>query len=207
MIDHTPESHSEVIPALPQPDASSNLLFEICAAAQPPKQDPRQNRPRKLRLPSSRHPLHKGAWAESEFQSYALALGFVPFRAWIGYSAIDFVLERNGRLLRVQVKATWERHPYHYMFLTRRNSRRRGKSLPYGRAIDFFVAYVPPIDAWYIIPASAINSRRKAFCVYPFDETRKCNKLGHRRKRRSTFNYEVFREAWHLLREHPGWGN
>ena len=162
--------------------------------------DPRERKQPKL--PKDLNQLGKGSWAESEFQSRTMALGFAPFRCWMGHSYLDFVLEWQGSLLRIQVKSAWELHRYHYFIPTTRNSIYRGDRKPYGKTIDFLAAYVPPLDIWYIIPAAAINTKTKGFCLYPMDGEDRRDKNGNKRRRRLAFDYEVYREAWHLLKEH-----
>ncbi len=52
--------------------------------------------------------------------------------------------------------------------------------------VDFFVFWVSPQNAWYIVPIGALG-RTTGIAVYP-----------HRSCIRG--KYEKYREAWHLLR-------
>ena len=56
--------------------------------------------------------------------------------------------------------------------------------------IDFLVAYVVPVDAWYVFPVEALQGLR-SLKLFP----------GSRKKRSK---YEKYREAWGLMREKGG---
>jgi hypothetical protein len=126
----------------------------------------------------------KGEWAELQFMSRALSLGFKVGRVYGDSSRYDFLLDAGGRLSRVQVKSVWRRQGGVY-----RISAQRGAPLgkvPYQSTdVDFVIGYVVPEDAWYVVPARAL-SRRRSFWVSP-----------HRSHGRGRF--EKYRDAWHLL--------
>ncbi len=89
---------------------------------------------------------------------------------------------RGARLWRVQVKAVLRQQACGgYAITTCHGSRR-----PYTRQeIDFFVAWVVPVDAWYVIPIEEVGTAMAAG-LYP-----------HVKGTRS--KYEKYREAWRLL--------
>ncbi len=67
----------------------------------------------------------------------------------------------------------------------------RSKSKRYTtRKVDFFAAYIVPEDVWYIIPAAVVL------------KTKSCDLMlcPVQRRRRDSYLYEHYREAWHLLR-------
>jgi hypothetical protein len=137
------------------------------------------------------------------FQARVIALGFVPFRPVVPCTALDTILEWDGHLLRIQVKSAWELSGsgYCYQFPIVRNKWRNGKRKPYGKAIDFFAAFVPTLNAWYIIPAKKINWRHQSFGIYPREWWKELDALGRRRRERKAFDYEVYRERWDLLKK------
>lgn len=61
----------------------------------------------------------------------------------------------------------------------------KGKAAYTAADIDLLVVYIPPVDAWYIIPVEAF-SLRKSLRLDP-DIPCKCAR------------WEQYREAWHLL--------
>lgn len=126
----------------------------------------------------------KSEWAELQFMSRALSLGFKVGRVYGDSSRYDFLLDAGGRLSRVQVKSVWRRQGGVY-----RISAQRGAPLgkvPYQSTdVDFVIGYVVPEDAWYVLPARSL-ARRRSFWVSP-----------HRARSRSRF--EKYRDAWHLL--------
>lgn len=124
----------------------------------------------------------RGEWVETLFLSRAIALGFQVCRPWGECAHYDFILERDGHFLRVQVKSTEKIGRGQYRCRNVWGGRRDHYSAQH---IDFLAAYVLPLDAWYLIPASAIQPS----CwigVYPQNVA-------------SRGRYEPFRNAWHLL--------
>jgi PD-(D/E)XK endonuclease len=186
------------LPAEPSDAPLPAIIPFIFAAAERPAKGAVQKESQPL--PHTQSRTAKGVWVESIFQSRAIALGFTVYRPWGGHSALDFIIERNGRVLRIQVKSGWARKRYHYFFRTDRNSWFRGRRRKYDRIVDFIVGYVPPINAWYIIPAAALGKHTGIY-VYPLDAEITHDARGYLRKHRNGPDYEQFREAWHLLNE------
>jgi hypothetical protein len=127
-------------------------------------------------------PKRKGEWAEVCFLARALALGFHVAKPYGDSAPYDFVVDPgHGRLLRIQVKcATTRGSRDGYQFrLTHGYDQRRYSA----HDIDFVAAFVAPLNAWYLIPGSALNGR-SVILLRP----------GRRNQR-----FAHFREAWRLL--------
>jgi hypothetical protein len=133
-----------------------------------------------------KHPKKRGEWAEAQFLAKAAALGQVVSRPWGDSNAYDFVVESNGRFLKVQVKATIS--PRHrktccaWACCVHPTGARRYTA----DEIDFLAAYIIPEDVWYIFPGKLIAELGYALMTVSPSEP------GHR--------WEPYREAWHLLR-------
>jgi hypothetical protein len=129
----------------------------------------------------------RGEWVELVFMARAVRLGFRVTKPWGDSSSYDVGVESGERTLRVQVKSTDYRHGSGYLcgFKPNRNG------APYTtKKIDFFAAYVIPEDAWYVLPARIVLSRRSTdLSLCPV----------HKRKY-DRYRYERYREAWELLR-------
>jgi len=130
----------------------------------------------------------RGEWVELQFMARALRQKFRVSKPWGDSSAYDVGVEYDRVFLRVQVKSTDYRIGNGYLcaFKPNQHSRR-----PYTtRKIDFFAAYVIPEDAWYLLPAAVVlKTRSLSLMLYPLKP-----------KRRNSFHYESYREAWNLLR-------
>src|SRR5512146_568107 len=124
-----------------------------------------------------------GEIAESAFLYTTTRQGFTVSKPWGDSSRYDFIVEHRGRLSRVQVKSTSQAlstGAYHL------NAQRRLKDgvVPYRPdEVDFFAAYIVPLDTWYIIPQAVVGTRA-CFFLHP-------NNSNHR--------FAPYREAWHLL--------
>ena len=70
-------------------------------------------------------------------------------KPWGDSAPYDFMIEHNGRVLRVQVKSTMRIVRGCYRCHVPYN---RGQGSPQ-RLMDFVAAYVIPEDLWYILPA------------------------------------------------------
>jgi hypothetical protein len=128
-----------------------------------------------------------GEWAEMAFMLRATALGFTVSKPFGDTAQYDFLVEKQRRVSRIQVKCTAALLLDAYRVQTRH---RAGRNVRYnlGHA-DFIACYVIPEDAWYIIPVEAI-SHTTAIYLRP-----------HRPKTRA--RHEIFRDAWHLLEPEP----
>jgi PD-(D/E)XK endonuclease len=130
----------------------------------------------------------KGELAEIAFLHKAASLGFGVAKPYGDSERYDFILDSGERLWRVQVKSVSATYPVgsHGYRTASCHSRGSCKDLPYtADEIDFFVAYIVPLDIWYIIPVEVVTPVL-GMCFYPLG----C-RIGGR--------YEPYREAWHLM--------
>ena len=138
----------------------------------------------------------KGAIGELAFARKAAALGFGVAKPHADNERYDFILDSGERFWRVQVKTIWQAHGHLYQ-----TSVSHGHGLnkkPYGaREIDFVVAYLVPLDIWYVIPVRCVAGST-SLTFYPFG----CRQGGG--------HFEPYREAWYLMAPggdaspHPG---
>ncbi len=132
-------------------------------------------------LPPLRSPNRKGDLGEATFVARALRMGFNVMRPINTNCQYDFVVEAAGKYSQVQVKSVWFTEPP-YSFLARHGGR---KTAGYAeRGVQFIAAYVACRDAWYIIPAHAIE-KRMSVVLNPHNGGRGL--------------FEKYREAWHLM--------
>lgn len=127
------------------------------------------------------HRKRRGEWAEMRFMARAAEHGLTVTKPWGDSCRYDFVVECEGCFLRIQVKSTVTRKNRVYPCML------RGATALYTKDdFDFLAAYIIPLDVWYVIPAAvAITGRQK---VHLSPESPKSK-------------YELYREAWHLLKE------
>lgn len=126
-----------------------------------------------------KHAKKRGEWVELKFMERAMELGLHLNKPWGEVMPYDFVIETNGRFVRVQVKST--------MFVDRGgySCTVRGCSGPYeGHPFEYVAAYIFQEDLWYIIPAELVVGQGSV-ALYP---------------RLKKAKYGPYREAWHLLR-------
>ncbi|MGB7602658.1 MAG: hypothetical protein WBM24_20315 [Candidatus Sulfotelmatobacter sp.] len=103
--------------------------------------------------------------------------------------AYDVGIEHGPNFLRVQVKSSSYRRGDGYCCqLLPNHVKKRDYSLD---QIDLFAAYVIPVGAWYLIPASLVLGVRRITCVM-------LSPVGEPTKKKS-YCYECYREAWSLL--------
>ncbi len=122
----------------------------------------------------------RGEMAEAAFVAKAVSLGLCVSKPWGESQRYDLIVDNGRRLLRVQVKSAHrpcEGNSY--------NIQARGNS---GRVydateIDFLVAWIAPVNAWYVFPVEEFRSHSQ---MQLFPSSRKSK-------------YDKFREAWHLV--------
>jgi hypothetical protein len=91
-----------------------------------------------------------------------------------------------GRLWRVQVKSACHHFNRRYGVVALHGN---GERTRYTSAdIDILVAYLSPIETWYVIPVEKLD--RKKLCFYPHGGA-------------SRGRYEAYREAWSLMAPGP----
>jgi hypothetical protein len=123
----------------------------------------------------------QGEWAELCFMARARQMGMTVLKPYGDSSTYDVGIEVGGRLVRVQTKSTTFRRGETY---TCNLTGPRGRAYRPG-TVDYFAVYLIPVDMWYILP---FEKTRKTSVSLQFTP----GKEGHK--------YEVYREAWHLLR-------
>ena len=124
----------------------------------------------------------RGEWAESVFMARAGELGLPVSKPWGDSRSYDCVVGNPGKFVAVQVKCTIAVLHSGTGYICSTCS--SGKVYRAG-AFDFFAAYVIPEDAWYIIPERKTRGLKSISL---------CTEGGEAK-------YEMYREAWHLLRE------
>ena len=116
--------------------------------------------------------------------------GFKLTKPWGDSAPYDITVDHGGEFLRVQVKSTMcEAHPkkpHHQRGVFVANMRHISVQRYQASDFDYLAVYVIPRDVWYIIP-SEVATRKVAIRVAPGNPKNQ---------------YERFREAWHLLRNH-----
>jgi hypothetical protein len=120
-----------------------------------------------------------GEAAEAAFVAKVAEMGFGVAKPWGDSDPYDFITQSGKRLCRVQVKSSYRAgKDGSYSF------RAHGHALEaYGEdEIDVLVAYVVPMNVWYVFPVSVVQGLR-SLKLFP----------GSRRRRSK---YEKYREAW-----------
>ncbi|MBZ5648705.1 MAG: hypothetical protein LAN37_15960 [Acidobacteriia bacterium] len=120
----------------------------------------------------------KGELAESIFAARAEALGLQISKPLGENQAFDFHVQSRLGTFRVQVKSAWKVARHHYLVCLTPST--LNKSSGY----DVLVVYIAPLDAWYVIPAAAVEKRW--LMLYP-----------HIAK--SNARYERYLEGWRTL--------
>jgi hypothetical protein len=118
----------------------------------------------------------RGEAAEAAFLAKAANLGFGICKPWGDSERYDFILNSGERLWRVQVKSTGR-------FAEKRYRVKSSGSYTRYTAdeIDFLVAYIVPLDLWYVIPIS-VAAAHKGLRFYPYGT--------------ANSTLEKYREAW-----------
>ena len=132
----------------------------------------------------------RGEWVELQFMAQAALHGYHVLKPWGDSLEYDVATEHCGNLIRVQVKSTTVRTGTGYFCQFRRNYlTRQGYTL---KEVDLFAAYVIPVNAWYLIPASVILGPplKVGVMLFPVDHLKK-----------NRYRYESYKEAWTLLTE------
>jgi PD-(D/E)XK endonuclease len=126
-----------------------------------------------------KHAKLRGEWVELQFMLRAIELGLHLNKPWGEVQHYDFIVENEGRFVRVQVKSTMFQDRGGYSCSV------RGSEGPYqGDPFDYLAAYVFQEEFWYIIPAELVVGQG-SIALYP-------------KLKRS--KYGEYKEAWHLLR-------
>lgn len=131
-----------------------------------------------------RAPKARGELAEARFIVKALSLGLFVSKPFGDSLPYDFIIESGGKLSRVQVKSAWRATPRGaFQFVASPIQNRGYPAHPYrGHEIDFFVAYIHPADAWFVIPVRALCQHNHLHLSLD-----------------PSHPFARYREAWHLL--------
>jgi hypothetical protein len=133
----------------------------------------------------------RGEWVELLFMAQAAQRSMSLSRPWGDNWPYDVGIENGPTFLRVQVKSTSSRHRYGYWCqFVPHYQKKQDYNL---EQIDLFAAYVIPVNAWYLIPASVLLGRQRKRAVMLFPLTRP--------RRRNCYLYECYREAWEMLKK------
>jgi hypothetical protein len=128
-------------------------------------------------------PKELGELAEAEFLRRALGMGMAIAKPWGESRAYDFIVDDEGRLCRVQVKAAFREGPQGgYSLRAYRSSEKCYTS----KEIDALAGYAAPENAWYLFPVRVIK-KVKSLKLFPGSK-------GRRSK------FEKWREAWGVVR-------
>ncbi len=137
----------------------------------------------KKRKPKIADKKKRGEWVELRFMAEAAERNLPACKPFGDSENFDVVVGRTGRFVAVQVKCTIfpskNGEGYLCSVCSSHNVYKPG-------AFDFLAGYVVPEDVWYILPAKEIEGMRSVSLMTP------------------TSKYEVYREAWDLLREAVG---
>ncbi|MGI9101685.1 MAG: group I intron-associated PD-(D/E)XK endonuclease [Terriglobales bacterium] len=142
----------------------------------------------------------RGEWVELLFMAEAARMGLKVARPHGDSARFDVIVESDGKLHRVQVKSTAQKHRAYYSCTCSWIAYERGTSSGnpkldrhswklhknrYTTAqADFIAAYVIPDDVWYIIPVTDLTT---ATLCLPARDYPGANR------------YRRYAEAWHLL--------
>ncbi len=124
-----------------------------------------------------------GELAEAEFLRRALGMGMAIAKPWGESQAYDFIVDDEGRLCRVQVKAAFREGPQGGYSL---RAYRSSKKCYTKKEIDVLAGYAAPENAWYMFPVRVVR-KVKSVKLFP----------GSKGKRSK---FEKWREAWEVVR-------
>jgi hypothetical protein len=128
----------------------------------------------------------RGEIAEALFLAKAATMGFGLATPWGDSLKYDMIVDTGKRLFRVQVKSAHRVSAskgggYHVRACSRNRRPYRASD------IDLLVAYVVPLDAWYIFPPRAFV-KMKSMRLFPVPGKKKSK-------------FEEYREAWRWFEE------
>jgi len=110
-----------------------------------------------------------GSIGELKFAAEALHHGYVVLRPMIDIRPYDFVLEKRGRFIKIQVKSNFSLPDDQKSFKFKIS---RGASTNHTRPytaseIDFFALYLSHLRSFYLIPY-AFCKNKKVIRAFPF---------------------------------------
>jgi len=130
----------------------------------------------------------RGEWVELCFMTTAMQHGYKVSKPWGDTGPYDVGVENGANFLRVQVKSTTVRNGHGYLCQFKPNARKKQDYTT--DQIDFFAAYVIPVDTWYLIPSYLLlgAQRKTAVVLHPVVPLIK-----------NRYRFEAYKEAWPLL--------
>jgi hypothetical protein len=123
----------------------------------------------------------RGELGEAAFLAKAASMGIGVAKPWGDSERYDFIIDPGGGLLKVQIKSAYcvsaaRSGGYHIRAQPRQN-------VSYSpNEIDLLIAYIVPLDIWYVFPPQAFVNMSSVH-LFPNSD-----------QRRSRF--EQYREAW-----------
>jgi PD-(D/E)XK endonuclease len=126
----------------------------------------------------------QGHIAELAFMHKSAELGFGVTKPCGDVEHYDFILDSGCRLWRVQVKSTYTRRKVRRCYCIQ-PTHGFARKLYTSDEVDFLVAYIVPLRAWYVIPILALSSVPRIY-LYPDNP-------------QSTGQFERYRDAWCLM--------
>lgn len=136
-------------------------------------------KPKKFRFPAGMSAKAKGDLAEAIFVVRAEALGLQVSKPVVESDGYDYHVQSRLGTFRVQVKSAWKIFQSRYMVKFN-----KGTIADVRSGYDVLVAYVAPLDAWYVVPASVI--KKPWLVLYPHIP-------------KSNGKYEKYLEGWRTL--------
>ncbi len=143
------------------------------------------------RFPPTFAPKALGEQAECAFTLQALRRDWFVSKPYGDSAPYDFIVDtgsQHGRpphLVRVQVRSAWSKCKDAYTV----RAGHGGRCEPLTpMLIDFLVAFVVPLDVWYVIPVRALRGVRRGIAFRPHKE--------HTRSK-----WERYRNTWKLLNQ------
>lgn len=110
--------------------------------------------------------VKNGKASELQFAAIAMKLGFSVLQPLDESNPYDFVLAKDNKFIKIQVKSTHKERVISYIYKDRKVktlaytfNTSNGKHIGYTKKqIDFLVLHIEPTNAWYIIPADKAKS-------------------------------------------------
>ena len=147
--------------------------------------DQADNQPKPRKHPNTKR---TGELAEAAFVVKAASLGYAVSKPWGDSERYDFILDSGPRTWRVQIKCTESLNANGYQVQSTYTDQKK-KGHYTSADIDVLVAYILPLNLWYVVPAHA----------FPASASLRFYPQGNISGRPPRF--EQYREAWHLFQQ------
>jgi hypothetical protein len=163
-------------------------VLETIQAQSDSANDNANNKPQPRKHPNTKR---TGELAEAAFVVNAASLGYAVSKPWGDSERYDFILDSGPRTWRVQIKCTESLNANGYQVQSTYTDQKK-KGHYTSEDIDVLVAYILPLNLWYVVPANAFPASA-SLRFYPEGN------ISGRRPR-----FEQYREAWHLFQQDVG---